>query len=201
MTQDPMTQDPKTQNDARNEARNEAWWRDAVIYQIYPRSWADGNGDGMGDLPGITSRLDHLADLGVDAVWLSPFYRSPQNDAGYDVADYRDIDPSFGTLADADALVDRAHELGIRVIVDLVPNHSSSEHAWFQQALSSASGQPGAGPLHLPRRQGAATGPCRRTTGRACSAGRPGSGSSRPTAARASGTSTCSTSPSPTSTG
>jgi alpha-glucosidase len=117
-----------------------AWWRDAVIYQIYPRSWADADGDGMGDLPGITSRLQHLADLGVDAVWLSPFYTSPQNDAGYDVADYRDVDPRFGSLADADAMIARAHELGIRVLVDIVPNHSSSEHPWFQEALTSEPG-------------------------------------------------------------
>ncbi|MEO5652730.1 MAG: glycoside hydrolase family 13 protein [Marmoricola sp.] len=118
------------------------WWRDAVIYQIYPRSWADGNGDGMGDLPGITARLPYLAELGVDAVWLSPFYTSPQNDAGYDVADYRDVDPRFGTLADADALLARAHELGLRVLVDLVPNHSSSEHPWFQAALAAGPGSP-----------------------------------------------------------
>ncbi len=117
-----------------------AWWRDAVIYQIYPRSWADANGDGMGDLPGITARLTHLADLGVDALWLSPFYTSPQNDAGYDVADYRDVDPRFGSLADADAMIARAHELGLRVLVDLVPNHSSSEHPWFQEALASEPG-------------------------------------------------------------
>jgi alpha-glucosidase len=116
------------------------WWRDAVIYQIYPRSWADSDGDGMGDLPGITSRLPHLAELGVDAVWLSPFYTSPQNDAGYDVADYRDVDPRFGSLADADALIERAHELGLRVIVDIVPNHSSSEHPWFQEALAAGPG-------------------------------------------------------------
>jgi alpha-glucosidase len=116
------------------------WWRDAVIYQVYPRSWADADGDGVGDLRGITDRLDRLADLGVDAVWLSPFYTSPQNDAGYDVADYRDVDPLFGTLADADAMVARAHELGLRVIVDLVPNHSSSEHPWFRAALASPPG-------------------------------------------------------------
>src|SRR4051812_24903688 len=117
-----------------------AWWRDAVIYQIYPRSWADANGDGMGDLPGITSRLPHLAELGVDAIWLSPFYTSPQHDAGYDVADYRDVDPRFGTLADADTMIARAHELGIRVLVDIVPNHSSSEHPWFQEALAAEPG-------------------------------------------------------------
>ena len=116
------------------------WWRDAVIYQVYPRSWADSDGDGLGDLPGITARLPHLAELGVDAVWLSPFYTSPQNDGGYDVADYRDVDPRFGTLDDADALVERAHELGIRVLVDIVPNHSSSEHPWFQAALAAPPG-------------------------------------------------------------
>ncbi len=111
-----------------------------MIYQIYPRSWADGNGDGVGDLPGITSRLPYLRDLGVDAVWLSPFYVSPQADAGYDVADYRDIDPIFGTLADADTLLATAHDLGLKVIVDLVPNHSSDEHAWFQAALAAGPG-------------------------------------------------------------
>jgi len=116
------------------------WWRTAVIYQIYPRSFADSSGDGIGDLAGITSRLEHLAALGVDAIWLSPFYRSPQKDAGYDVADFTDVDPLFGTLADFDAMLERAHSLGLRVIVDIVPNHTSSEHAWFQAALASAPG-------------------------------------------------------------
>lgn len=116
------------------------WWRTAVIYQIYPRSFADASGDGIGDLPGITSRLDHLVSLGVDAIWLSPFYRSPQKDAGYDVADYCDVDPLFGTLDDFDALRAAAHDRGIRVVVDLVPNHSSDQHAWFQAALASAPG-------------------------------------------------------------
>lgn len=114
-----------------------AWWRKAVIYQIYPRSWADSDGDGIGDLRGITARLEHLRRLGVDAVWLSPFYTSPQADAGYDVADYRDVDPLFGTLADADTLLSRAHDLGIRVLVDIVPNHSSDEHDWFRAALAA----------------------------------------------------------------
>ncbi|MFE3878793.1 glycoside hydrolase family 13 protein [Kitasatospora sp. NPDC059146] len=118
------------------------WWRDAVIYQVYPRSFADSNGDGMGDLPGIRSRLPYLRDLGVDAVWLSPFYASPQADAGYDVADYRAVDPMFGTLLDADALIRDAHLLGLRIIVDLVPNHSSDQHEWFQRALREGPGSP-----------------------------------------------------------
>ena len=116
------------------------WWRHAVIYQIYPRSFADGNGDGIGDLPGIIDRLPAVADLGVDAIWLSPFYTSPQKDAGYDVADYCDIDPVFGTLQDAERLIHSAHDLGLRVIVDLVPNHSSDLHEWFQSALMAAPG-------------------------------------------------------------
>ncbi|MGC5224596.1 glycoside hydrolase family 13 protein [Micromonospora sp. DT81.3] len=116
------------------------WWHDAVIYQIYPRSFADSNGDGIGDLAGITARLDDLVELGIDALWVSPFFRSPQRDAGYDVADYCDVDPIFGTLADADALIEGAHDRGIRVIVDLVPNHSSSDHPWFQEALIAAPG-------------------------------------------------------------
>ncbi len=118
------------------------WWRDAVIYQVYPRSFADSDGDGIGDLPGITARLPYLRDLGVDAVWLSPFYVSPMNDAGYDVAEYRDIDPLFGTLDDADAMIATAHELGLKVLVDLVPNHTSSEHRWFQEALASPPDSP-----------------------------------------------------------
>ncbi|MCU1676671.1 MAG: alpha-amylase, partial [Frankiales bacterium] len=116
------------------------WWRDAVIYQVYPRSFADSDGDGLGDLPGAIARLGHLADLGVDAIWLSPFYPSPQHDAGYDVADYRDVDPRFGTLGDADELITKAHALGMRVVVDLVPNHTSDEHAWFKAALAAPPG-------------------------------------------------------------
>jgi alpha-glucosidase len=119
-----------------------SWWRDAAIYQIYPRSFADGNGDGIGDIAGIRSRLGHLSRLGVDAIWLSPWYPSPMADAGYDVADYRDIDPVFGTLAEAEALLAEAHEVGIRVIVDIVPNHCSDAHPWFQAALAGGPDAP-----------------------------------------------------------
>ncbi len=118
------------------------WWRHAVIYQVYPRSFADGNGDGIGDLPGIIHRLPDIAALGIDAIWLSPFYTSPQKDAGYDVANYCDVDPVFGTLADAEKLIDTAHDLGLRIIVDIVPNHSSDQHEWFQEALASEPGSP-----------------------------------------------------------
>jgi alpha-glucosidase len=118
------------------------WWRSGVIYQIYPRSFADSNGDGLGDLKGITSRLDSLAALGIDAIWLSPFYCSPQKDAGYDVSNYVDVDPIFGTLSDFDNLLEKAHGLGIRVMIDLVPNHSSDQHEWFQRALAAKPGSP-----------------------------------------------------------
>ncbi|MEX3510515.1 glycoside hydrolase family 13 protein [Kocuria carniphila] len=118
------------------------WWRDAVIYQVYPRSFKDSNGDGMGDLGGVTEKLPYLKQLGVDAVWLSPFYLSPQHDAGYDVADYRTIDPRFGTLDDFERMKDQAHELGLKIIVDLVPNHTSEDHEWFQAALASPIGSP-----------------------------------------------------------
>lgn len=123
-------------------ATRPGWWHDAVIYQVYPRSFADGNGDGNGDLAGIRTRLPYLAALGVDAVWLSPFYASPQADGGYDVADYRAIDPLFGDLSGADALIRDAHGLGLRIIVDLVPNHSSDQHEWFQRALCEGPGSP-----------------------------------------------------------
>ncbi|RUQ98179.1 glycoside hydrolase family 13 protein [Labedella endophytica] len=116
------------------------WWRQAAVYQIYPRSFADANGDGLGDIPGIVSRADYLAELGVDAVWLSPFYPSALADGGYDVADYRNVDPRLGTLEDFDRMVAALHERGIKVIVDIVPNHSSDQHVWFQEALEAGRG-------------------------------------------------------------
>ncbi|MBA2255124.1 MAG: hypothetical protein H0W07_08430, partial [Chloroflexi bacterium] len=129
---------------ATRDRDGDGWWKEGVFYQIYPRSFQDSDGDGVGDLRGITSRLAHLNDgtpdsLGIDAIWLSPFYRSPMVDFGYDVADYRDVDPTFGSLADFDELLGQAHERGIRVIVDLVPNHTSDQHPWFQEARSSRS--------------------------------------------------------------
>lgn len=116
------------------------WWASAVFYQVYPRSFADGNGDGTGDLIGLRERLDHLADLGVDAIWLSPFYRSPMADGGYDVSDPCDVDPLFGTIADFDAMLAAAHDRGIKVTIDIVPNHFSDQHVWFQQALAAGPG-------------------------------------------------------------
>ena len=116
---------------------NFLWWRDGVIYQIYPRSYADSNADGLGDLPGIISRLDYLADLGVNALWLSPIYPSPDRDFGYDVSDYTNIDPRYGSLADFDRLVAEAHTLGLRLIMDMVMNHTSDQHAWFQESRSN----------------------------------------------------------------
>ena len=116
------------------------WWRGAAIYQIYPRSFQDSNGDGIGDLAGITSRLDYVADLGVDAIWISPFYTSPMRDFGYDVADFCDVDPIFGTLADFDTLIGRAHALGLKVIIDQVYAHSSDLHPWFAESRSARTG-------------------------------------------------------------
>jgi alpha-glucosidase len=118
------------------------WWRSAVVYQVYPRSFADADGDGTGDVNGIRARLPYLAQLGIDAIWISPWYPSPLLDGGYDVSDYRDINPEFGTLADADALIAEAHALGIRILIDLVPNHCSWEHPWFKAALAAGKGSP-----------------------------------------------------------
>jgi alpha-glucosidase len=123
-------------------AGTKLWWQDAVVYQLYPRSFADSNGDGIGDFEGIRSHLDHLRDLGVNAIWLSPCFPSPQADHGYDVADYFDIEPDYGTLADFDRTLAEAKERGIRIMLDIVPNHCSSDHAWFQAALKAAPGSP-----------------------------------------------------------
>jgi alpha-glucosidase len=122
--------------------RAATWWREAVVYQVYIRSFADGNGDGTGDIAGLRSRLRYLADLGVDAIWINPWYPSPMADAGYDVSDFRAIEPVFGHLAEAEEMLAEAHELGLRVLLDIVPNHSSDQHAWFQAALAAAPGSP-----------------------------------------------------------
>ena len=121
------------------------WWRSAVVYQVYIRSFADSNGDGIGDIAGLRARLPYLAQLGVDAIWINPWYRSPMRDGGYDVADFRAIDPSFGTVSEAEALIGEAHELGLRLLLDLVPNHLSDQHARFQEALVAGPGSPARG--------------------------------------------------------
>ncbi|MER5393680.1 glycoside hydrolase family 13 protein [Saccharopolyspora sp. NPDC002686] len=118
------------------------WWRNAVVYQVLPRSFADASGDGIGDLPGLTSKLDHLTDLGVDALWLTPCYRSPWTDAGYDITDHRQVDPALGTLADFDRMLAEAHARGLRVLLDVVPNHTSDQHEWFRRALAATPGSP-----------------------------------------------------------
>lgn len=135
-----LLEDPRTLAASRNDLPT--WWRNAVVYQIYPRSFADSNGDGVGDIAGIRSRLGYLAALGVNAIWINPWYPSPMKDAGYDVADYRDIEPVFGTLAEADAMVAEAHALGIKVIIDIVPNHTSDQHRLFVEALAAGPGSP-----------------------------------------------------------
>ena len=116
------------------------WWRDSVTYQIYIRSFADGNGDGKGDIPGIISKLPYLHKLGIDAIWITPWYPSPQKDHGYDVSDYMQIEPDYGTLADAKELITQTHNLGMRILVDIVPNHCSDQHIWFQEALKAVPG-------------------------------------------------------------
>lgn len=176
------------------------WWKSAVVYQVYPRSFADSNGDGIGDVRGIIDHLDHLVTLGVDALWISPWYPSPMADGGYDVSDYCDINPDFGTLADADALVAQAHELGLRVIIDLVPNHSSQEHPWFKKALAAAPGSPERD-RYIFRDGRGENGELPRTAGRQFSAAAHGSASPSRTALPVSGTYTFLTFPSPTGTG
>jgi oligo-1,6-glucosidase len=121
------------------DARHAGWWKSAVVYQIYPRSFMDSNGDGIGDIPGMTARLDYLHRLGVDVLWLSPVYASPMDDNGYDISDYQDVDPVFGTLGDLDALIAGCHERGMKLVMDLVVNHTSDEHAWFQESRDPAS--------------------------------------------------------------
>jgi oligo-1,6-glucosidase len=115
---------------------NEPWWKTAVVYQVYPRSFADSDGDGIGDLPGLVSKLDYLERLGVDVVWVSPFYRSPMDDNGYDISDYQDVDPLFGTLADVDELIEGLHARGMKLVIDVVVNHTSDEHPWFVESRS-----------------------------------------------------------------
>jgi alpha-glucosidase len=131
---------PRAYQDTETSSSAAAWWRSASIYQVYTRSFADSDGDGIGDLPGVRAKLPYLAELGVQAIWFNPWYPSPMADAGYDIADYRDIEPVFGTLADADALISEAHGFGIKVIIDVVPNHCSDQHPWFQAALAASPG-------------------------------------------------------------
>src|SRR4029077_2595751 len=131
---------PLTASARALESGDRSWWRDAVVYQVYVRSFSDANGDGIGDLAGVRSRLPYLAELGVDALWFNPWYPSPLADTGYDISDYRSIDPALGTLEEAEQLIAEARALGIRTIVDIVPNHVSNEHPWFRTAIASAPG-------------------------------------------------------------
>ena len=171
------------------------WWKQAVVYQVYPRSFKDVNGDGLGDIAGVTDRIPYLKELGVDAIWLSPFYPSELADGGYDVIGYRDVDPRLGTMDDFDAMAAAAHEAGMKVIVDIVPNHTSDGHVWFQEALAAEPGSPPATGTSS-ETAWASTASCLRTTGSRSSAAAPGSG-----CRTASGTCTCSPRSSRTSTG
>ena len=162
------------------------WWKQAVVYQIYPRSFKDVNGDGLGDIAGVTEKMDYLKNLGIDAIWLSPFYPSDLADGGYDVIDYRNVDPRLGTMADFDAMAAAAHEAGIKVIVDIVPNHTSNKHKMFIEALAAGRGS-AARDRYIFREAAASTASCHRTTGSRCSAARRGSRSMTD-----SGTCTCS---------
>ena len=130
------------------------WWRHAAVYEVYPRSFADGNGDGEGDVAGVRSRLNYIAELGCQAIWFNPFYRSPMKDGGYDVADFRDIDPVFGSVAEVELMVKEAHELGLKIILDIVPNHCSTEHVWFKAAWASAPDSPEWDRFHLLKGKG-----------------------------------------------
>ena len=147
------------------------WWRDAVVYQVYVRSFADSNGDGIGDLGGVLEHLPYLRELGVDALWFNPWYPSPMADTGYDISDYRSIHPTFGTLEQAERLIAEARKLGIRTIIDVVPNHVSDQHPWFQEALASRPDRRSASASgSAPAR--ASTASCRRTAGSRSSAAR-----------------------------
>ena len=137
------------QNGSENTSTNPPWWRRGVVYQVYVRSFADGNGDGTGDINGLRTRLPYLQKLGVDAIWINPWYQSPLADGGYDVSDYRQIEPRFGSLQDAEALIAEAHQHDIRVIADLVPNHTSEQHVWFQEAIAAAPGDPSRNRYHI----------------------------------------------------
>ena len=181
-------------------AADAPWWTRAVVYQIYPRSFQDSDGDGIGDLGGVLQRLDHLSDLGVDVLWLSPVYPSPQADNGYDISDYQDIDPLFGTLEQLDELIAQLHRRGMKLVMDLVVNHTSDEHPWFEESRASRSSRRSATGTGGARR-GTGWRPATRArsppTGSRSSRARPGS-STRPAAST---TCTCSTASSPTSTG
>ncbi|HEX8218301.1 MAG TPA: alpha-amylase family glycosyl hydrolase, partial [Chloroflexia bacterium] len=128
---------PQAIQNPKPKIQNSSWWQSGIVYQIYPRSFMDSNGDGIGDLPGITEKLDYLRSLNIDAIWISPFYPSPMADFGYDISDYTDVHPMFGTLADADRLIAEAHSRDMRIILDFVPNHSSDQHPWFVESRSS----------------------------------------------------------------
>lgn len=173
------------------EGTDPQWWRQAAVYQIYPRSFADADGNGIGDLRGITSRVGYLQDLGVDAVWLSPFYPSALADGGYDVDDYRDVDLKIGTLDDFDVMISGLHSAGIRLIVDIVPNHTSDRHEWFLEALQAPKGSP-ARDRYIFRDGLGRRASSRPRTGPRSSADPPGPGSPNPTAHRGSGSCTAS---------